>query len=122
KVSPPFKQAQVDIKHGAGISREREIIDLGAQAGVVDKSGAWYSYSGARIGQGKDNVREYLKQNPQIAIEIENKVRENHGIVSRAAAFPPSEAEAEADSEAWLVGPVLHGRSGGARTSPSLMM
>ncbi|CAM3740089.1 recombinase RecA [Bordetella tumulicola] len=100
KVSPPFKQAEFDIMYGAGISREGEIIDLGVQAGVVDKSGAWYSYSGTRIGQGKDNVREYLKQNPQIAIEIENKVRENHSIVSRAATFPPSEAEAEADSEA----------------------
>ncbi|OZI24274.1 DNA recombination/repair protein RecA [Bordetella genomosp. 7] len=98
KVSPPFKQAEFDIMYGAGISREGEIIDLGVQAGVVDKSGAWYSYNGTRIGQGKDNVREYLKEHPQMAFEIENKVRENQGIVSRAAAFPPSQAEAE-DSE-----------------------
>src|SRR5690606_3968371 len=90
KVSPPFKQAEFDIMYGAGISREGEIIDLGVQAGVVDKSGAWYSYNGTRIGQGKDNVREYLKEHPQMAFEIENKVRENQGIVSRAAAFPPS--------------------------------
>jgi len=93
KVSPPFKQAEFDIMYGSGISREGEIIDLGVQAGVVDKSGAWYSYNGNRIGQGKDNVREYLKEHQEMAIEIENKVRENQGIVSRAATFPASEAE-----------------------------
>ncbi|CFW28965.1 recombinase A [Bordetella pertussis] len=93
KVAPPFKQAEFDIMYGSGISREGEIIDLGVQANVVDKSGAWYSYSGNRIGQGKDNVREYLKEHKEMAIEIENKVRENQGIVSRAATFPASEAE-----------------------------
>lgn len=93
KVSPPFKQAEFDIMYGSGISREGEIIDLGVQAGVVDKSGAWYSYNGNRIGQGKDNVREYLKEHQEIAVEIENKIRENQGIVSRAATFPASEAE-----------------------------
>ncbi|MVW72190.1 MULTISPECIES: recombinase RecA [unclassified Bordetella] len=98
KVSPPFKQAEFDIMYGAGISREGEIIDLGVQAGIVDKSGAWYSYNGTRIGQGKDNVREYLKEHPELAVEIENKVRENKGIVSRAATFSASEAEA-ADAE-----------------------
>ncbi|MET0184789.1 MAG: recombinase RecA [Achromobacter sp.] len=95
KVAPPFKQAEFDIMDGAGISREVEIIDLGVQAGVVDKAGAWYSYNGNRIGQGKDNVREYLKEHVNIAIEIENKVRENQGIVSRAATFPASEVEKE---------------------------
>ena len=95
KVSPPFKQAEFDIMYGAGISREGEIIDLGVQAGVVDKAGAWYSYSGTRIGQGKDNVREYLKEHPELAIEIENKVRENQGIVSRAATFSASEADTD---------------------------
>ena len=95
KVAPPFKQAEFDIMYGAGISREGEIIDLGVQAGVVDKAGAWYSYNGNRIGQGKDNVREYLKEHVNIAIEIENKVRENQGIVSRAATFPASEVEKE---------------------------
>ena len=95
KVAPPFKQAEFDIMYGAGISREGEIIDLGVQAGVVDKAGAWYSYNGNRIGHGKDNVREYLKEHVNIAIEIENKVRENQGIVSRAAAFPASAVEKE---------------------------
>jgi recombination protein RecA len=99
KVSPPFKQVEFDIMYGAGISREGEIIDLGVQANIVEKSGAWYSYGGNRIGQGKDNVREYLKENPAIAIEIENRVRENQGIVSRAAAFAASAEEvADADS------------------------
>ena len=65
KVAPPFKQAEFDIMYGAGISREGEIIDLGVAANVVDKSGAWYSYNGNRIGQGKDNVREYLKRAPR---------------------------------------------------------
>ncbi|QVQ29394.1 recombinase RecA [Achromobacter deleyi] len=90
KVAPPFKQAEFDIMYGAGISREGEIIDLGVAANVVDKSGAWYSYNGNRIGQGKDNVREYLKEHKEIAIEIENRVRENQGIVSRAAEFVPT--------------------------------
>ena len=72
--------------YGAGISREGEIIDLGVQAGIVDKAGAWFSYNGTRIGQGKDNVREYLKEHPEMAIEIENRVREQMGIVSRAQA------------------------------------
>ena len=96
KVAPPFKQAEFDIMYGAGISREGEIIDLGVAANVVDKSGAWYSYNGNRIGQGKDNVREYLKEHKEIAIEIENRVRENQGIVSRAAEFVPT---AEDDAE-----------------------
>jgi len=94
KVAPPFKQAEFDIMYGAGISREGEIIDLGVAANVVDKSGAWYSYNGNRIGQGKDNVREYLKEHKDMAIEIENRVRENQGIVSRAAEFVPTAEDA----------------------------
>ena len=97
KVAPPFKQAEFDIMYGAGISREGEIIDLGVAANVVDKSGAWYSYSGNRIGQGKDNVREYLKENRSMAIEIENRIRENQGIVSRVAEFVPTPEERAED-------------------------
>ncbi|MFV0283955.1 MAG: recombinase RecA [Castellaniella sp.] len=84
KVAPPFKQVEFDIMYGAGISREGEIIDLGVQAGLIDKSGAWYSYNGDRIGQGKDNVREYLKEHPDMAFEIENRVREQLGVTARA--------------------------------------
>lgn len=75
KVSPPFKKAEFDILYGEGISREGEIITLGVQEEIIDKSGAWYSYNGERIGQGKDNVRIFLKENPEIAEEIESKVR-----------------------------------------------
>jgi recombination protein RecA len=80
KVSPPFKTAEFDILYGQGISREGEIIDMGVVAKVLDKSGAWYAYNGEKIGQGKDNAREFLKENPAVAIEIENKVRESLGI------------------------------------------
>ena len=80
KVSPPFKTAEFDILYGEGISREGEIIDLGVAAKVVDKSGAWYAYGGEKIGQGKDNSREFLRENPDLAHEIENKIRESLGI------------------------------------------
>jgi len=94
KVAPPFKQAEFDILYGSGISREGEIIDLGVQAGIVDKAGSWFSYSGNRIGQGKDNVREYLREHPAMASEIENKVRESFGVAKLSDAVaqtPPQE-------------------------------
>jgi recombination protein RecA len=75
KVAPPFKKAEFDILYGEGISREGEIIDMGVEQGIVDKSGAWYSYNGDRIGQGKDNVRNFLKENPEIAADIEGRIR-----------------------------------------------
>ena len=99
KVAPPFKQAEFDIMYGAGISREGEIVDLGVKAGVVDKAGAWYSYDGAKIGQGKDNVREFLKSNPTLAQEIEQKIRANMGVVSDGQAMTASDIEAEGDTE-----------------------
>ncbi|MGO4332251.1 MULTISPECIES: recombinase RecA [unclassified Cupriavidus] len=96
KVSPPFREAFFDILYGQGISRQGEIIDLGVDAKVVEKSGAWYSYKGEKIGQGKDNAREYLRENPDIADEIENKVRESLGVVlmngTPAAAVTAAEA------------------------------
>ena len=85
KVAPPFKVAQFDILYGEGISREGEVVDLGAELNIVEKSGSWYSYGGDRIGQGKDNAREFLRGNPEIALEIENKVREAKGVVARGA-------------------------------------
>jgi len=75
KVSPPFKQAEFEILYGEGISRMGEIIDLGVQHDIVDKAGSWYSYGDDRIGQGKENVREFLRQNPAMAEEIEGKIR-----------------------------------------------
>ncbi|NCX23639.1 MAG: recombinase RecA, partial [Betaproteobacteria bacterium] len=83
KVAPPFRQADFDILYGEGISREGEILDLGSEASIVDKSGAWYSYGGDRIGQGKDNAREYLREHPLLALEIENKLRVHHGVAQR---------------------------------------
>ncbi len=85
KVAPPFKQADFEILYGEGISREGELIDLGVQQGIVDKSGAWYSYKGDRIGQGKDNARNFLKEHREIAAEIEAQIR--------AAALPQSASE-----------------------------
>lgn len=76
KVAPPFREAHFEILYGEGISHEGEIIELGSNLNIIDKSGAWYSYNGERIGQGKDNVRQYLKENPSIAQEIEAKIRE----------------------------------------------
>jgi recombination protein RecA len=80
KVAPPFKTAEFDILYGEGISREGEIIDMGVEARILDKSGSWYAYNGEKIGQGKDNAREFLRENPDMAIEIENKVREAMGV------------------------------------------
>ncbi len=88
KVSPPFKQAEFEILYGEGISRHGEIIDLGVQHGIVDKAGSWYSYGDDRIGQGKENVREFLRQNPAMAEEIEGRIR---------AKLLPGKVEAAAD-------------------------
>ena len=86
KVAPPFKQANFDILYGEGISRHGEIVDLGAELNIVEKSGAWYSYNGDRIGQGKDNAREFLRAHPEVALEIENRIRENKGVSVRSVA------------------------------------
>ncbi|QKO23463.1 recombinase RecA [Rhodoferax sp. BAB1] len=80
KVAPPFKTAEFDILFGEGISREGEIIDMGVNAKIIEKSGAWYAYNGEKIGQGRDNAREFLRENAELAHEIENKVRESLGI------------------------------------------
>ena len=84
KVAPPFKEALFDILYGEGVSREGEVIELGVTHKIVDKSGAWYSYQGEKIGQGKDNSREYLREHPEIAKEIEALIREKLGVKSSA--------------------------------------
>ena len=86
KVAPPFKQAEFDILYGEGISREGEIVDLGAAHNIIEKSGAWYAYNGDRIGQGKDNAREFLREHPEIALEVENRIREKLGVAARPPA------------------------------------
>jgi len=94
KVAPPFKQAEFDILYGEGISREGEIVELGVANKIVEKSGAWYSYKGEKIGQGKDNSREYLKEHKDIAAEIEAKVRAAVGVSGLPATVDPDTVDA----------------------------
>ena len=96
KIAPPFKEAHFDILYGEGTSREGEIIDLGVDNKIVEKSGSWYSYGGERIGQGKDNARQFLKDRPQLAREIENKVRAALGVRELPPAAPGDAAPAVA--------------------------
>ena len=96
KVSPPFREAEFEIMYGAGISREGEIIDLGSEHGIIEKSGAWYSYKGERIGQGKDNVRTFLKEHADISKDIETQIRAS---CSPAARRPPMWRSARSSTE-----------------------
>jgi recombination protein RecA len=80
KVAPPFKEAEFDIMYGAGISREGDIVDLGSDSGIIEKSGAWYSYGGERIGQGRENAKQYLKDNPELSRAVEAKILEHFGL------------------------------------------
>jgi recombination protein RecA len=91
KVAPPFKEAEFDIIYGLGISRDGEIVDLGSEAGVIEKSGAWYSFDGERIGQGRENTKEYLHDHPEVAAKVEASIREKHGLT----AAKPAAAEAD---------------------------
>ena len=100
KMAPPFRVIEFDIMYGEGISKMGEILDLGVQGGIVEKSGAWYSYNGDKVGQGRENSKQFLLDNPAIAVEIENKVRENAGLVANAMLMGPEEkAETEAENE-----------------------
>jgi recombination protein RecA len=92
KVAPPFKTAEFDILFGEGISREGEILDLGVVHRVVEKSGAWYAYNGEKIGQGRDNSREFLRENPELRVEMENKVRTELGVPLLPVDEPPAPA------------------------------
>jgi len=95
KVAPPFRQVEFDIMYGEGISKTGELIDLGVKSNIIEKSGSWFSYDSQRIGQGKENARQFLKDNPKIADEIEKKIRDNGGKLSDALKGAPSEMEAE---------------------------
>ncbi len=98
KVAPPFRQAEFDILYGEGISREGEIVELGTLHRIVEKTGAWYTYGKDRIGQGKDNARDYLKENPKVAQEIEAKIRAAAGAAAAQPAAPQPRAEAKAEA------------------------
>jgi recombination protein RecA len=97
KVAPPFKVVEFDIMYGEGVSKTGELIDLGDKAGIVEKSGSWYSYDGQRIGQGRENAKTFLKEHPDVANAIEQKVRENAGIL--AAALDGSKEEGDEEEE-----------------------
>ena len=94
KVAPPFRTAEFDIMYGLGISHVGEIVDLGANLDIIQKGGAWYSYGDARIGQGRENAKQYLIENPDIALEIENKVREHYGL-EPVIEYIPTDGETE---------------------------
>ncbi|OGQ96922.1 MAG: recombinase RecA [Deltaproteobacteria bacterium RIFOXYD12_FULL_57_12] len=91
KVAPPFKSAEFDIIYGEGISRAGDILDLGAEQNIIDKSGAWYSYAGERIGQGRENAKAFLKEHPDLATEIEQKIRLGFGLTRTPAVAAPAE-------------------------------
>ncbi len=93
KVSPPFKVVEFDLMYGKGISKNGELIDLGAKAGIIEKSGAWYAYKGEKIGQGKENAKVYLEQNPSIAAEVEKIIREKAAAISAALDGNPAPKE-----------------------------
>ena len=82
KLAPPFKQVEFDIMYGEGISKTGELIDLGVKAGIVEKSGAWFSYDSQRLGQGRENAKQFLRDNPGIAVAIEKAIRENAGLIA----------------------------------------
>ena len=93
KVSPPFKVVEFDLMYGKGISKVGELIDLGAKAEIVEKSGAWYAYKGEKIGQGRENAKIYLEQNPNVAAEIEMAIREKAGVITKKIEGNPLDQE-----------------------------
>jgi recombination protein RecA len=97
KLAPPFRQVEFDIMYGEGISKTGELLDLGVKAGVVEKSGAWFSYDSQRLGQGRENSRQFLKDNPQVADAIESAVRESSGLLGEALLAGPEGDDAGDD-------------------------
>jgi recombination protein RecA len=93
KVAPPFRQVEFDIMYGQGISKTGELIDLGSKAGIVEKSGSWFSYDSQRIGQGRENAKAFLAENPDMAAKIEAAIRANAGLLSAALVTAPEKDE-----------------------------
>ena len=106
KVAPPFKMVEFDIMYGEGISRTGELIDLGVRAGIVEKSGSWFSYDGQRIGQGRENVKTFLKENPEVADAIDAEIRRNAGIIADAIMEEPVTAADDDDEDDAVTGGV----------------
>ena len=99
KVAPPFRQVEFDIMYGQGISKTGELIDLGVKAGVVEKSGSWFSYGDERIGQGRENVRKFLLENKDIAERLEQQIRVNEGLIEDELLMPKEEQVEEEDGD-----------------------
>ena len=103
KVAPPFRTAEVDIMYGEGISKEGEIVDIGAELDIIQKSGSWYSYNNERIGQGRENVKQFLRENPAIRDEIAGKIRQSYGIAGSAYLIGAHDEDEEVDAELQLL-------------------
>jgi len=103
KVAPPFRQVEFDIMYGEGISKTGELIDLGVKAEIIEKSGSWYSYGDERIGQGRENVRRFLKENPDIMADVEKRIRQNEGLIDEELLMPKEE-QVEDDGDATALG------------------
>jgi len=115
KVAPPFREVEFDILYGQGVSKLGELLDLGAEHGIIEKSGAWYSFEGDRIGQGRENARDFLRDHPEVATRVENKVREKFGLKAVApsrVAAPRASGEATSDSSAAEERAASAGRKG----------
>ncbi len=97
KLAPPFRQVEFDIMYGEGVSKMGELLDLGVKGGIVEKSGAWFSYNSQRLGQGRENSKQFLRENPEIADEIELAIRQNAGIVAEAISDPDAAADESSD-------------------------
>jgi len=99
KMAPPFRQVEFDIMYGEGISKVGELIDLGVKANIVEKSGAWFSYDSTRVGQGRENAKQFLRDHPEMAADIERRIREQAGVVAEALMTSPDEQQDD-DGEA----------------------
>ncbi len=100
KIAPPFKEAEFDIMFGEGISTTGDILDMAANVDIISKTGAWYAYQGSKIGQGRENAKQYLKDNPQVCAEVEQKVREHYGLVGEAGGAPETAEAGKASAAA----------------------
>jgi recombination protein RecA len=112
KVAPPFREAEFDILYGVGISKEGELIDLGAEEGVIEKSGAWYAYKGERIGQGRENARDFLREHPDVAADVEGRIREKFGLKADVVTGAVAATNGTSAEEAPAAEPVRRGRGG----------
>ena len=99
KVAPPFREAEFDIVYGQGISKEGNILDMGVNLDIIEKSGSWFSYNGERIGQGRENVKKYLKDNPEIAKEVEQKIRDNFATAFEKSLLDETEEGVKEEEE-----------------------